>query len=135
MYLLVTEPFMTHECSDSHLGKAEIVGDAREAMTKDVRCHIGQWRVLKDVLPMVRKTAERVVLALRWEDVCADIIGAPPLEVFDDWQPYGADGFTLLAVLQPQATRLGVRFRPFQARSSRCGGSRSAQAGERSPRS
>jgi hypothetical protein len=55
---------MTNQRRDSHLGKAEIVGDAREAMAQDVRCHIGQWRVLEDVLPMVREATERIVLSL-----------------------------------------------------------------------
>src|SRR5437016_4376329 len=67
------------------------------------------------MLPMVRKTAERVVFALARKDVGSDTFGALSLEIFDDWKPYGTDGFTLLTVLQPQATRLGVRFRPFQA--------------------
>ena len=40
---------------------------------------------------------------------------ARPLEIFDNRQPNGTDGFTLLTVFQPQATRLGARLRPFQA--------------------
>jgi hypothetical protein len=64
---------------------------------------------------MVREAAERVVLAFPPEDVCADIVCAPSLEIFDDRQPNGTNGFTLLAVLQSQAARLGVRLRPFQA--------------------
>src|SRR5260221_2341757 len=67
------------------------------------------------MLPMVREAAERVVLALPREDVRADIVGAPSLEIFDDRQPNGTDGFTLLTVLQPQAARLRVRLRPFHA--------------------
>src|SRR5689334_6115979 len=67
------------------------------------------------MLPMVREAAERVVLTLPGKDVCADVVGAPLLEIFDHWQPYGTNGFALLAVLQPQATRLGVRLRPSQA--------------------
>src|SRR5712691_4122597 len=64
---------------------------------------------------MVRETAKRVVLTLPREDVCADIAGATSLEIFDDRQPNGTDGFTLLTVLEPQAARLSVRLRPFQA--------------------
>src|SRR5229473_5371822 len=67
------------------------------------------------MLPMVREAAEGVVLTLPWEDVCADIVGAPSFKILDHRQPNGTDGFTLLAVLQPQATRLGVGLRPFQA--------------------
>jgi hypothetical protein len=63
---------------------------------------------------MVRKAAERVVFPLPWEDVRADIVGPPPLEIFDDWQPNGTDGITLLAFLQPQAARFGIGLRPFQ---------------------
>src|SRR2546422_11657389 len=64
---------------------------------------------------MARETAERVVLTLPREDECPDIEGAPSLEIFDNRQPNGTNGFTLLAVLQPQAARLGVGLRPFQA--------------------
>src|SRR5467141_1693433 len=67
------------------------------------------------MLPMVREAAKRVVLTLPREDVCANIVGAPSLEIFDDRQPDRTDGFTLLTVLQPQTTRLGVCLRPFQA--------------------
>src|SRR5882724_1094889 len=67
------------------------------------------------MLPMVREAAEHVVLALAREDVSADIVGALSLEIFDNRQPNGTDGFTLLTVFQPQAARLGVRLRPFQA--------------------
>src|SRR5258708_4578542 len=67
------------------------------------------------MLPMVREAAERVVLTLPREDVCADIVGASSLEILDDRQPNGPDGFTLLAVLHPQATRLGIGLVPFQA--------------------
>src|SRR5258708_12318434 len=67
------------------------------------------------MLPMVRDAAEGVVLALRREDVRADIVGAPSLEILDDRQHNGTDGFPFLTVFQPQAARLGVRLRPFQA--------------------
>src|SRR6266851_1649669 len=67
------------------------------------------------MLPMVREAAEGVVLTLPWEDVCADIVGAPSFKILDHRQPNGTDGFTLLTVLQPQAARLGVGLRPFQA--------------------
>ena len=60
------------------------------------------------MLPMVREAAKRVVLTLPREDVCADIVGAPSLEIFDDRQPDRTDGFTLLTVLQAQTTRLAV---------------------------
>jgi len=33
---------------------------------------------------MVWKAAERVVLSLPWEDECAEIVGAPSLQIFDD---------------------------------------------------
>src|SRR6266481_2176450 len=67
------------------------------------------------MFPMVGEAAERVVLALSRKDVCADIVGAPSFEILDDRQPDGTDGFTFLTVLQPQATRLSVGLRPFQA--------------------
>jgi hypothetical protein len=67
------------------------------------------------VLPMVREAAERVVLTLPQENVCADVVCTPSLEIFDDGQPNGADGVTLFTVLQPQAARLGIRLCPFQA--------------------
>jgi hypothetical protein len=67
------------------------------------------------MFPMVREAAKRVVLALPRENVCADIVSAPSFEILDDRQPNGTDGFALLTVLQPQATRLGVGLRPFQA--------------------
>src|SRR5713226_9736486 len=66
------------------------------------------------MLPMVREAAEGVVLTLPWEDVCADIVGAPSFKILDHRQPNGTDGFTLLTVLQPQAARLGVGLRPLQ---------------------
>src|SRR6266478_591012 len=80
-----------------------------------MRCHIRQRRVLEDVLPVAREATERVVLTLTRENVCANIVSTPSLEIFDDRQPNGTDGFTLLTVFQPQATRLGVGLRPFQA--------------------
>jgi len=49
------------------------------------------------------------------ENVCANIVSTPSLEIFDDRHPNGTDGFTLLTVRQSQATRPGVRLRPFQA--------------------
>src|SRR6266478_5114659 len=80
-----------------------------------MRCHIRQRGVLEDVLPLVREAAKRVVLTLPWEDVCADIVGAPSLEIFDNRQADGTDGFSLFTVFQPQTTRLGICLRPFQA--------------------
>src|SRR3982074_2074745 len=80
-----------------------------------MRCHIRQRGVLEDVLPMARDAAESVVLSLPREDVRADIAHATSIETFDDRQPNGTNGFTLLTVLQPQAARLGVGLRPFQA--------------------
>src|SRR5712672_3896974 len=67
------------------------------------------------MLPMVREAAERIVLALPREDVRADIIDATSLEIFDDRQSDGTNGFALLTVLEPQAARLSVRLGPFQA--------------------
>ncbi len=80
---------MADQSRDRHLGKTEIVGDAREAVTQDVRRHIRQRGVFKELLPMVRETAERVVLGLPWEDVCADMVAAPSFEILDDRQPNG----------------------------------------------
>src|SRR5258705_13953770 len=67
------------------------------------------------MLPMVPKAAERVVLTLSREDVCADIVGAPSLEILDDRQANGANRLPFLTVLQPQAACLGVSLGPFQA--------------------
>jgi hypothetical protein len=47
------------------------------------------------------KTAERIVLILTQEDICADIVGAPFLKLFDDKQADGADGLAFLGILQP----------------------------------
>ena len=41
IYLLVTEPLAYERC-DGHVGKTEIVRDARETATQDVRRHIRQ---------------------------------------------------------------------------------------------
>ena len=64
---------------------------------------------------MAREAAERVVVALPWENVCADIVGTPSLEILDDRQSDGTNGFALLTILQPQAARLDICLRPFQA--------------------
>src|SRR5258708_27580543 len=66
------------------------------------------------MFPMAREAAEGVVFTLPWEDVCADIVGAPSFKL-DHRQPYGTNGFTLLTVFQPHVARLGVGLRPFQA--------------------
>jgi hypothetical protein len=44
---------------------------------------------------MVRETAEHVALPPPREDVCADIVDAPSLEIFDDRQANMKNGFTL----------------------------------------
>jgi len=65
---------------------------------------------------MARETAERVVVTLPWEDECPDIEGAPSLEIFDDRQPNGTNGFTLLAVFQPKqltSVSASVHFKPI----------------------
>ena len=62
-----------------------------------------------------RKLQNALPPTLTREDVCANIVSTPSLEIFDDRHPNGTDGFTLLTVLQSQATRLGVHLRPFQA--------------------
>src|SRR5260370_30994962 len=64
---------------------------------------------------LLRKAAERIVLALSGEDVCADIVGESSLEILGDGQANGTNGFPFLTVLQPRATRLGVGLGPFQA--------------------
>jgi hypothetical protein len=87
---------MADQSGDRHLGKAEIVGDAREAVTQDVGSHIGERGLLEEMLAMVREAAERVVLPLLRKDVCADIVCAPSLEIFDDRQANGTDGLRLL---------------------------------------
>jgi hypothetical protein len=84
---------------------------------------------------MVRETAERIVLTLPRKDVCADIAGAPSLEIFDDRQA-NRDGWILppycllIASSSPRCPPLSI-----SGRSSRFAGSRSAQADERCPRS
>ena len=60
---------------------------------------------------MAREAAESVVLTLPGEDVCSNIDGAPSLQIFDNGQADGTDGFTLLTVLQSQTARLGVGLR------------------------
>ncbi len=64
---------------------------------------------------MAREGAESVVLTLPGEDVCSSIDGAPSLQIFDNGQADGTDGFTLLTVLQSQAACVDVSLRPFQA--------------------
>ena len=54
---------------DRHLGEAEIVADARKTMSQDVARDIRERRALEDLLPMVRETAERIVVALAGEDI------------------------------------------------------------------
>jgi hypothetical protein len=48
---------------------------------------------------MAREAAERVVLTLTRENVCANIVSTPSLEIFDDRQPNGTNGFTFLTVV------------------------------------
>src|SRR5438874_2438659 len=67
------------------------------------------------MFPMAREAAESVVLTLPGEDVCSNIDGAPSLQIFDNGQADGTDGFTLLTVLQSQAACVDVSLRPFQA--------------------
>src|SRR6266851_4735807 len=86
-----------------------------KAVAQDVGSHVRERRVLEELLPMVGEAAERVVLALPREDVCAETVGAPSLQIFDGRQPNRTDGVTLLAVFQSQAACLGVGLRPFQA--------------------
>src|SRR6266851_2278296 len=86
-----------------------------KAVAQDVGSHVRERGVFEELLPMVGEAAERVVLTLPREDVCADIVGAPSLEIFDDRQANGTNGFSLLAVFQSQTARLGVGLRPFQA--------------------
>src|SRR6266446_10907101 len=64
---------------------------------------------------MVGEAAKRVVLALAGKDICTNFAGSPPLKILDDRKANGANGFSLLTVLQSQTARLGVSFRPFQA--------------------
>src|SRR4030088_3127305 len=106
---------VAHKRRDGYFGEAEIIGDTGEAVTQDVRRHI-RWRgVLEEMLPMVRKAAKRVVLTLPREDICADIVGAPSIEIFDDRQANRTNGFTFLTILQSQTACLGVELRPFLA--------------------
>jgi hypothetical protein len=50
------------------------------------------------MLPMAREAAKRVVLTLPRENVRPDVVSAPSFQIFDDRQPNGTDGFTLLTV-------------------------------------
>lgn len=59
---------MADQGRDGYLGKAKVVGYAREAVTEDMRRDIGEWGILEYLLPMIRKAAERIVLVLPWED-------------------------------------------------------------------
>ena len=102
---------MTNERRDGYLGETEIVGNAGEAVTQDVWRHIRQRRFFEELPPVIREGAEGVVLTLPGEDVCTNIDGAPPLKILDDRKANGANGFSLLTVLQSQTARLGVGLR------------------------
>jgi len=56
---------------DRHLREAEIVADAREAVPQDVGRDVRERRALEYLLPVVWETAERVVVAVAGEDICA----------------------------------------------------------------
>jgi hypothetical protein len=47
---------------------------------------------------MVREAAEGIVLALPRKNVCADLVGASSLEIFNDRQADRTDGFALPAM-------------------------------------
>src|SRR6266851_1614397 len=64
---------------------------------------------------MVGQATERIILALARKDICTNFVGSPSLEIFDDRQANGANGFSLLTVLQSQTACLGVDLCPFQA--------------------
>ena len=100
---------------DRHLGEAEIVADAREAVSQDVGRDIGERRVLEDLLPVVRETAERVVVAIAGEDICAGGCLPTRFEKLDNRQADRTDRGALLAVDQPQAAPIGICFGPHQA--------------------
>lgn len=72
-------------------------------------------RALKDLLPMVRETAERIVVAVAVEDIRAGCCIPTCLEELDNGQADRADRRPLLAVDQPQATPVCIRFGPHQA--------------------
>src|SRR6266851_8554156 len=64
---------------------------------------------------MVGEATERIILALAGKDICTNSVRAPPLEILDDRQANGTNGFPFLTVRQSQTARLGVGLRPFQA--------------------
>ena len=58
---------MTDQRGDGDLGEAEIVCDAGEAVTQDVRRYICQRRVPENLPPVIGESAKGVVLALAGE--------------------------------------------------------------------
>jgi hypothetical protein len=64
---------------------------------------------------MVREAAERVVLALPRQDVCAETIGAPSLQIFDDRQPNSMDSPSLLSSNRKQldSVSASANFKPI----------------------
>jgi hypothetical protein len=58
---------VANERRDGYLGETEIVGDAREAVTQDMRCHIGQRGVLEEMFRMVREAPDAPLDPLRRE--------------------------------------------------------------------
>jgi hypothetical protein len=56
---------------DRDLGEPKIIRDACEAMPQYMRRDIDQCRIAEDLLPMIGKAAERIIVALAWKDVSA----------------------------------------------------------------
>ncbi len=77
-----------------------LAGQFGEAVTQDVWGDAGE-RVFENLLPMVRETAERIVLALTRKDI-ADCNGfASFLQILDDGQSDGANELTFRGLLKP----------------------------------
>src|SRR5882724_2580074 len=115
MYLLVTEPLAWPT-------SAAIVTSVKpRSLAMLAKLWRRTWGVTSDSGESSKRCFQwlgklpNAFLALSREDVCADIVGAPPLKILDDRQANGANGFSFLTVLQSQTARLGVSLRPFQA--------------------
>jgi hypothetical protein len=99
---------------DSDLGEPKIVRDACEAVPQYMRRDIRQCGIAKDLIPMIGKATERIIVALAWEDVIASFSHPSPFQKLHHRQPDGPGGGTLLTFGQTQAARLHIGFHPPQ---------------------
>lgn len=105
---------MTDQRGDRDLCEAQVVRDAREAVSQNVRGYVPKRRVLEHFLPTLWEVPDGVVQALAGEYIRA----RPPLsfvfEILDNRQSDRTNGRPLLAIDQPQAATLKIDLAPFE---------------------